>query len=64
MRWLAQEYPQLVDGYAQLYARKYAPAAYRKEVHDVDRHAADEVRNGRARRGQTTPQTTAEPSSR
>ena len=24
--------PQLVDGYAQLYARKYAPPAYRKEV--------------------------------
>jgi len=32
MRWLQQEYPQLIDGYAQLYARKYAPAAYRKEV--------------------------------
>jgi len=32
MRWLQQEYPQLVDGYVQLYARKYAPAAYRKEV--------------------------------
>jgi DNA repair photolyase len=32
MRWLAQEYPQLVDGYASLYARKYAPAAYRREV--------------------------------
>ena len=32
MRWLAQEYPQLVDGYTQLYARKYAPPAYRKEV--------------------------------
>jgi DNA repair photolyase len=32
MRWLEQEYPQLVDGYQQLYARKYAPAAYRKEV--------------------------------
>jgi DNA repair photolyase len=32
MRWLQQEYPQLVDGYMQLYARKYAPAAYRREV--------------------------------
>jgi hypothetical protein len=32
MRWLQQEYPQLVDGYQQLYARKYAPGAYRKEV--------------------------------
>ena len=35
MRWLAQEYPQLVGGYEQLYARKYAPAAYRKEVQTV-----------------------------
>ena len=35
MRWLAEEYPQLVDGYTNLYARKYAPAAYRKEVQTV-----------------------------
>src|SRR5438552_1669742 len=28
----AQENPQLVEGYTQLYARKYAPGAYRKEV--------------------------------
>jgi len=32
MRWLEQEYPQLVEGYQKLYARKYAPPAYRKEV--------------------------------
>lgn len=32
MKWLQQEYPALVDGYQQLYARKYAPASYRKEV--------------------------------
>ena len=32
MRWLQQEFPQLVDGYSRLYARKYAPPAYRKEV--------------------------------
>jgi len=32
MRWLQQEYPQLMDGYQQLYARKYAPPSYRKEV--------------------------------
>jgi DNA repair photolyase len=32
MRWLSDAYPQLVEGYQQLYARKYAPAAYRKEV--------------------------------
>jgi DNA repair photolyase len=35
MRWLTQEYPHLVDGYAQLYAGKYAPDAYRKEVQSV-----------------------------
>jgi DNA repair photolyase len=35
MRWLADAYPQLVDGYQQLYARKYAPSAYRKEVAQV-----------------------------
>ena len=32
MRWLQQEYPHLVDGYRQLYARKYTPSPYRKEV--------------------------------
>ena len=35
MRWLADAYPDLVDGYQQLYARKYAPDAYRKEVRQV-----------------------------
>jgi DNA repair photolyase len=35
MRWLAQEYPQLVDGYTHLYARKYATSDYRKEVSSV-----------------------------
>jgi DNA repair photolyase len=35
MRWLAQEFPQLVDGYARLYADKYAPRAYRAEVKRV-----------------------------
>jgi DNA repair photolyase len=35
MRWLEQEFPHLVDGYTQLYASKYAPAAYRKEVGHV-----------------------------
>jgi DNA repair photolyase len=32
LRWLQQEHPGLVDGYQRLYARKYAPSAYRKEV--------------------------------
>ena len=35
MRWLAQEFPQLVEGYTRLYAGKYAPTAYRKEVKKV-----------------------------
>jgi DNA repair photolyase len=35
MRWLSQEYPQLVEGYTQLYARKYPPAAYRSQVKSV-----------------------------
>ena len=35
MRWLADAYPDLVDGYQQLYARKYAPSSYRKEVKRV-----------------------------
>jgi DNA repair photolyase len=35
MRWLAAEQPRLVDGYAQLYSRKYATASYRKEVHRI-----------------------------
>jgi DNA repair photolyase len=35
MRWLAQEYPHLVEGYSKLYAGKYAPAGYRQEVGQV-----------------------------
>ena len=35
MRWLAEEFPHLVDGYRGLYAGKYAPASYRKEVRNV-----------------------------
>ena len=35
MAWLAAERPELVDGYGNLYARKYASSAYRKEVHAV-----------------------------
>jgi len=35
LRFLAAEYPQLADGYRELYAAKYAPAAYRKEVQSV-----------------------------
>ena len=35
MRWLSQEFPELVDGYNGIYARKYAPLPYRKEVQHV-----------------------------
>jgi DNA repair photolyase len=35
MRFLAESYPELVDGYGQLYARKYAPSSYRTEVQHV-----------------------------
>jgi DNA repair photolyase len=35
MRWLALEYPHLVDGYARLYAGKYPPKGYQDEVKSV-----------------------------
>jgi DNA repair photolyase len=35
MRWLQQEFPNLVGGYASLYTGKYATNAYRKEVQTV-----------------------------
>jgi DNA repair photolyase len=35
MRWLAAEFPHLVEGYNSLYAGKYAPSSYRKEVSNV-----------------------------
>ena len=35
MRWLEEQRPDLVDGYRQLYATKYAPSAYRTEVKKV-----------------------------
>ena len=35
MRWLADAYPHLVDGYTQLYAAKYPPRAYRDEMKRV-----------------------------
>jgi DNA repair photolyase len=35
LHWLETEHPELVDGYRQLYATKYAPSAYRTEVKKV-----------------------------
>jgi hypothetical protein len=63
MRGLSQEYPQMVAGYEQLYARKYAPAAYRKEVQTVV--ALLRTKYGMAARhrdedGTTKPEATAE----
>ena len=41
MRWLQHEFPHLVEGYTALYAGKYAPRAYRKEV----QHVVSELRD-------------------
>jgi DNA repair photolyase len=41
LRWLPTHDPQLADGYVDLYARKYAPSAYRAEVHRVFRELRD-----------------------
>jgi DNA repair photolyase len=35
MRWLEQQFPHMVEGYKGLYAGKYAPSSYRKEVGSV-----------------------------
>ena len=43
MHWLAREFPQLVDGYSRLYAPKYAPAAYRREVRTVEEDEAPSI---------------------
>jgi DNA repair photolyase len=42
MRWLSTEQPALAEGYAELYAGKYAPHAYRKEVQAVFEQLRDE----------------------
>jgi hypothetical protein len=35
MRWLEQEFPELVDGYKSLYTGKYASSPYRQEIAHV-----------------------------
>ena len=47
MRWLAHEYPHLVDGYQRLYAGKYPPKGYTDEVKNVIGTLEEEVRRGR-----------------
>lgn len=48
--WLAAEHPHLVAAYQQLYARKYASTAYRKEVQTVFEEMREKY--GLGRRGQ------------
>lgn len=56
-KWLASERPDLVAGYNRLYARKYAPAAYRKEVHAVFNALRDKYGlNRRERRDEAEPE--------
>jgi hypothetical protein len=35
MRWLEQQFPELVDGYTSLYTGKYASSPYRHEIAHV-----------------------------
>ena len=48
--WLAAEYPHLVNGYRELYARKYATTAYRKEVLSVFQSMRDKYGLGERER--------------
>jgi hypothetical protein len=52
MKFLGRDYPQLVQGYQQLYARKYAPDAYRNEVRALVDMLQEKYRLSRARREQ------------
>jgi DNA repair photolyase len=48
MRWLSAEHPELADGYAKLYPKKYAPTDFRKQVHAVFKQLRDKYGlNGR-----------------
>jgi DNA repair photolyase len=49
-RWLEAEHPELVEGYRDLYTRKYASSAYRKEVHAIFNGLRDKY--GLNRRGE------------
>jgi DNA repair photolyase len=46
MRWLEAERPELVAGYRQLYATKYAPKAYREKVNAVIQNAKGNMQIG------------------
>jgi DNA repair photolyase len=67
MKWLQQEYPQLMDGYQQLYVRKYAPASYRKEVSGLigafkKKYGVAGSRFSSRDRGASTPRSHSDPS--
>ena len=67
MKWLQQEYPQLMDGYEQLYVRKYAPASYRKEVSGLigafkKKYGVAGARFSSRDRGASTPRSHSDPS--
>jgi len=55
MKFLSREYPQLVDGYQQLYPRKYAPDAYRSEVRAMVDLLQKKYGLSRGTRGAATP---------
>jgi DNA repair photolyase len=48
MRWLDGQHPELVEGYKQLYATKYAPSAYRQKVSSVIHDAKCKMQIGPA----------------
>jgi hypothetical protein len=67
MKWLQQEYPQLMDGYEQLYVRKYAPASYRKDVSGLigafkKKYGVAGARFSSRDRGASTPRSHSDPS--
>jgi DNA repair photolyase len=60
LRFLAKEFPGLVEGYQQMYQRKYAPDAYRNEVRGMVEML--QRRHGVARRTRPVPDRTQEKS--
>jgi hypothetical protein len=62
MKFIAREFPAMTPRFDRLYARKYAPQSYRKEVRAMVRVLQD--RYGLTRRediGNSEPETVAEP---
>jgi hypothetical protein len=54
MRWLEQEFPELVEGYQSLYTGKYASSPYRQEVaHVIGAFRKKYGVNGRDEDGET-----------